>query len=310
MKVLLATTKPFAQPAVKEINDILEAAGHTLIRLEQYTDKQLLIDAVKDVDAIIVRSDIIDKEVLDAAKNLKVVVRAGSGYDNIDLEASTANDVCVMNTPGQNSNAVAELVFGMIIYMYRNRFSGSIGRELMNKRISLYAFGNVAKNVARIARGFKMKVYAFSPTLTHDDLRSEGKYGVITAYSKEELFSNCDIMSLHVPLLPETRGVVDYDLLSQMPMNGLLVNTARKEIIVEDDLIRIMEERKDFKFITDICPDKHEIFKEKFPDRYFATAKKMGAQTSEANQNAGIAAAHEIVEFFASGDDKYRVNKA
>lgn len=310
MKVLLATTKPFTQPAVQEINNILVANGHTLTRLEQYSDKQLLIDAVKDVDAIIVRSDIIDKEVLDAAKKLKVVVRAGAGYDNIDLDASTAKDICVMNTPGQNSNAVAELVFGMIIYMYRNGFNGNVGRELMNKKISLYAFGNVAKNVARIARGFKMQVYAFSPTLTHEDLRSEGKYGVITAYSKEELFSNCDIMSLHVPLLPETRGVVDYDLLSQMPMDGLLVNTARKEIIVEDDLIRVMDERKDFKFITDIRPDKHEIFKEKFPGRYYATSKKMGAQTSEANQNAGIAAAHEIVEFFASGDDRYRVNKA
>ncbi len=308
MKVLLATSKPFALQAVRGIQNIIETAGHTFERFENYTDKQQLINAAKDANAIIVRSDIIDKEVLAAAPNLKVVVRAGAGYDNIDLEAATAHGVCVMNTPGQNANAVAELVYGMMIYMLRNQFDGSVGNELINRRIGLYAFGNVAKKVARIARGFNMAIYAYSPTLTHDDLRKEGKYGVITAYSNRELFENSDIVSLHMPLLEETRQIVDYNLLAYMPLDGLLINTARKELIVEDDLIRIMEERKGFKYITDVRPDKHEEFLSRFPNRYYSSKKKVGAQTAEANRNAGIAAAHQIVAFFNNGDDQFRVN--
>lgn len=309
MRVLLATSKPFALQAVKRIQEIVESAGHTLVILEKYTDKSKLLEAVKDVEAVIVRSDIVDGEVIFAAPNLKVIVRAGAGYDNVDLDAATQQGICVMNTPGQNANAVAELVFGMAIYMQRNQFDGSVGRELKDRRLGLYAFGNVAKMVARIARGFDMPVYAYSPTLTHDDLRKEGEYGVIAAYSNIELFENSDIVSLHMPLLDETCNCVNYSLLSHMPQDGLLINTARKELIVEDDLLRIMEERPLFQFVTDIKPDKHEEFLAKFPKRYFSTPRKSGAQTVEANLNAGLAAARQIVSFFKDGDDKFRVNR-
>jgi len=309
MKVLLATSKPFAAQAVKEIQKIVESAGHSFTKLENYTDKFQLFDAVKDVDAVIIRSDLIDKEVMEAGPRLKVIVRAGAGYDNVDLEAATAHNICVMNTPGQNANGVAELVFGMMIYMQRNQFDGTVGRELKDRRLGLYAFGNVAKMVAKIARGFSMPVYAYSPTLTHDDLRKEGEYGVIAAYSNIELFQSSEIISLHMPLLEDTRYCVNYELLSYMPVDGLLINTARKELLVEEDLIRIMEERPKFQFATDIRPDRHEEFLAKFPGRYFATPKKSGAQTTDANINSGLAAAKQIVAFFNNGDECYRVNE-
>jgi len=308
MKVLLATSKPFALPAVQGIQHIIESAGHQFVKLEKYEAESQLLDAVKDVDALIIRSDIVNKNVMEAAPNLKIIVRAGAGYDNVDLEAATDCGICVMNTPGQNANAVAELVFGMMIYAQRNHFDGSVGRELTRRRLGLYAFGNVAKMVAKIARGFDMPVYAFSPTLTHDDLRKEGEYGVITAYTNKELFQNSDFVSLHMPLLEETRYCVDYSLLSLMPQDGLLLNTARKELVVEDDLIRIMEERPAFQYVTDVKPDKHEEFLEKFPRRYFATPKKLGAQTMDANKNAGLAAANQIVAYFQNGDERFRVN--
>jgi len=308
MKVLLATSKPFAVQAVQRIQKIIESAGHSFTKLENYTDKAQLLDAVKDVNAVIIRSDLIDQEVMEAAANLKIVVRAGAGYDNVDLKAATAHKVCVMNTPGQNANAVAELVFGMMIFMQRNQFDGSVGRELKNRRLGLYAFGNVAKMVAKISRGFDMPVYAYSPLLTHDDLRKEGEYGVIAAYSNIELFQSCDFISLHMPLLEETRDCVNYELLSYMPEDGTLINTARKELLVEEDLIRLMEERPNFKFATDIKPDRHEEFLAKFQKRYFATPKKSGAQTTDANINSGLAAAKQIVAYFDNGDECYRVN--
>ncbi|HOV70593.1 MAG TPA: NAD(P)-dependent oxidoreductase [Dysgonamonadaceae bacterium] len=308
MKVLLATEKPFASNAVNEIQHIIESNGFQFDKIEKYTEKSQLIDAIKDADAVIIRSDIIDKEVIDAAPQLKLIVRAGAGYDNVDLSAATEHNICVMNTPGQNANAVAELVFGMLIYVLRNYFDGSTGEELRGRRLGLYAFGNVAKMVAKIARGFDMPVYAYSPIMTEDDLRKEGEYGVIPANSAEELFDNSDIVSLHMPLLEDTRQCVNYNLLSRLPQDGILVNSARKEVVNEDDLMRIMEERPNFRYITDIKPDKHEEFAAKFPKRYFATPKKSGAQTSEANINAGLAAARQIVAFFKKGDETFRVN--
>ncbi|MGI6572225.1 MAG: NAD(P)-dependent oxidoreductase [Fermentimonas sp.] len=308
MKVLLATNKPFALEAVERIQQIIESAGFELLKLEGYSDKAQLLNAVTDVDALIIRSDVIDSEVISAAPRLKLIVRAGAGYDNVDLAAATAANIRVMNTPGQNANGVAELVFGMMIYMQRNGFDSTVGCELRNRRLGLYAFGHVAKEVARIARGFELSVYAYSPTLTHYDLRKEGEYGVIAAYTNVELFSNSDIISLHMPLLDETRHIVDYSLLSLMPEDGLLVNTARKELVLEGDLIRIMEERPAFQYVTDLRPDRHDEFAEKFGRRYFSTPQKSGAQTADSNKNAGIAAANQIVAFFKSGDDQFKVN--
>ena len=308
MKVLLATSKPFASQAVNGIQNVIESAGYTFEKLENYSEKSQLLDALIDVDALIVRSDIIDAEIINNAPNLKIIVRAGAGYDNVNILAAEERGICVMNTPGQNANAVAELVYGMMIYVQRNQFDGSVGRELKNRRLGLYAFGNVAKKVARIARGFNMAIYAFSPTLTHDDLRKEGEYGVITAYSNRELFENSDIVSLHMPLLDDTRKIVNYNLLAYMPQDGLLINTARKELVVEEDLIRIMEERPAFQYATDVRPDRHEEFVAKFPTRYFSTPRKTGAQTTEANRNAGIAAAHQIVAFLKDGDNRFKVN--
>lgn len=309
MKVLLATGKPFASQAVEGIQKIIEAAGLTFVKLESYTDYSQLLEAMKDANAVIIRSDMIDEALIKAAPELKVIVRAGAGYDNVDLAAATASGVCVMNTPGQNANAVAELVIGMMIYMQRNQFDGTVGRELSGRRLGLYAFGNVAKMVAKIARGFSMPVYAYSPTLTHDDLRKEGEYGVIEAYSSRELFEGSDFVSLHMPLLEETRYCVDYELLSYMSQDGVLINTARKELVVEEDILRIMEERPLFQYITDVMPDKHDEFVARFPKRYFSTPRKSGAQTKDANINAGLAAAEQIVAFFKRGDDRYRVNK-
>lgn len=306
MKVLVATEKPFAKIAVDGIRKEVEAAGYELALLEKYTEKQALLDAVKDANAIIIRSDIIDKEVFDAAPNLKIVVRAGAGYDNVDLEAATAHGVCVMNTPGQNSNAVAELVFGMLIMAVRNFYDGKSGTELKGKKLGIHAYGNVGRNVARIAKGIGMDIYAYDAYCPKEVMEADGIKAVDSA---EELYATCDIVSLHIPATPETKNSINYALVNRLPKNGILVNTARKEVINEAELIKLMEERADLKYITDIMPVANEEFASKFPGRYFSTPKKMGAQTAEANINAGIAAARQIVGFLRDGCEKFRVNK-
>ena len=305
MKVLVATEKPFAAAAVEGIKKEVEAAGNELVLLEKYTDKAQLLEAVKDADAIIIRSDKVDAEVLEAAKNLKIVVRAGAGYDNIDLAAATANNVVAENTPGQNSNAVAELVFGLLVYTVRNFYNGKAGSELMGKKIGILAFGNVGRNVARVAKGFGMDVYAFDAFCPADVIEAAGVHAV---KSQNELFQTCDIVSLHIPATPETVKSINYATVNQMPKGGILINTARKEVINEPELIKLLAEREDLKYITDIKPDADEDFK-KFEGRYFSTPKKMGAQTAEANVNAGIAAAKQINAFFKDGCTKFKVNK-
>lgn len=305
MKVLVATEKPFASEAVKGIKEEIEKAGNELVLLEKYTDKSELLAAVKDVDAMIIRSDKVDAEVLDAAKSLKIVVRAGAGYDNIDLEAATAHQVVAENTPGQNSNAVAELVFGLLVFAVRNFYNGKAGTELKGKKLGILAFGNVGRNVARIAAGFGMEVYAYDAYCPKEVIESAG---VKAVNNQEELFEKCDVVSLHIPATPETVNSINFALVSKMPKNGILVNTARKEVINEAELLKLMEERADLKFVTDIKPDKSDEFAS-FEGRYFTTPKKMGAQTAEANTNAGIAAAKQINAYFATGDTKYKVNK-
>ena len=304
MKVLVATEKPFAKVAVDGIRKEVEAAGYELALLEKYTEKAQLLEAVKDANAIIIRSDIIDNEVFDAAPELKIVVRAGAGYDNVDLEAATAHGVCVMNTPGQNSNAVAELAFGMMVYMARNFYNGKSGSELKGKKIGIHAYGNVGQNVGRIARGFGMEVYAFDPFMTDEQIKNAG---ATPLHSAEEMYKMCQYISLHIPATEQTKKSINYDLLKDMPKGAVLVNTARKEVIDEEGLAKLMEERADFHYITDIAPD-CDCFS-KFEGRFFATPKKMGAQTEEANVNAGLAAAHQIVNFLEKGDEKFRVNK-
>lgn len=305
MKVLVATEKPFAKVAVDGIREVVEQAGYELVLLERYTKKQQLLDAVADVDALIVRSDIVDEEVLDAAKNLKIVVRAGAGYDNLNLEAATAHNVVAMNTPGQNSNAVAELALGMMVYAVRNFFDGTSGTELMGKTLGIHAFGNVGRNVARIAQGFGMKVIAYDAYCPAQAMRDAG---VEPVESAEELYKQSNIVSLHIPATPETKGSINYQLLSNMPKGGILINTARKEVINEGELITFMKERTDFKYMTDIMPASDLKMQELFPERYFTTPKKMGAQTAEANINAGIAAARQIVAFLTNGDTRFKLN--
>ena len=304
-KVLIATEKPFAAPAVAGIKKIVEDAGFELALLEKYTEKSQLLAAVADVDAIIIRSDKIDAEVLDAAKNLKIVVRAGAGYDNVDLQAATAHNVVVMNTPGQNANAVAELVFGLLVYAVRNFFNGKAGTELKGKKLGILAFGNVGRNVARIAKGFDMEVSAYDAYCPAEAI---GSAGVHAAASQEELFQACDIVSLHIPATAETKQSINKALVGQMKKGAILVNTARKEVINEPELIELLAERTDLKYITDIKPDADEQFSA-FEGRYFSTPKKMGAQTAEANTNAGIAAANQIVGFIKEGITKFQVNK-
>jgi len=305
MKILIATLKPFAPAAIKQMKELTEQAGYELEILEKYDGQQALIDAVKDVDALIVRSDKVTPEVLENAKNLKVVVRAGAGYDNINLEAATKKDVVVMNTPGQNSNAVAELVLGMMIYMARNRFNGTAGTELKGKIIGIHAYGNVGKNVARIAKGFNMQVVAHDPYVSSEIVERDG----IKDFEKaEDMYKYAQYISLHIPATKQTIKSINYDLLKNMPENGVLVNTARKEVIDEDGLLKLMSERPDIKYISDIAPDKKAEFEEKFPDRIFFTPKKMGAQTAEANINAGVAAVNQIVNFFKTGDISFKVN--
>ena len=306
MKVLIATDKPFASEAVNSIREIVENAGFELVLLEKYTEKKQLLDAVANVDAAIIRSDIFDKEVLDAAKNLKIVVRAGAGYDNIELDAATANNICVMNTPGQNANAVAELALGMAVYAVRNLYNGTSGTELYGKKLGIHAYGNVGRNVARIAKGFGMEIYAYDPFLSAEAMEKEG---VKAVSSPAELYATCQVISLHIPATAETKNSINYELLSTMPKGALLINTARKEVINEAELMKLMEDRKDFKYVTDIMPGNHAEMSEKFAGRYFSTPKKMGAQTSEANINAGIAAANQIVDFIKNGNERFRVNK-
>lgn len=305
MKILVATEKPFASAAVEGIKKEAEAAGHDVVLLESYTNKQQLLDAVAEADAMIVRSDKVTSEVLDAAKNLKIVVRAGAGYDSIDTVYAKEKGVIVENTPGQNSNAVAELVFGLLVYTVRNFFNGKSGSELKGKKLGILAFGNVGRNVARIAKGFGMEVYAFDEFISKDKIEAQGVHGVD---SKDDLFKSCDIVSLHIPATDETCQSINYQVVNQMKKGGIIINTARKEIINEPELLKLLNERADLKYISDIKPDADEDFK-KLDGRYFATPKKMGAQTAEANINAGIAAAKQIVAFFATGDEKFRVNK-
>lgn len=305
MKVLLATEKPFAAAAVQGIRKAVEEGGHTLAILEKYTDRAQLLDAVKDADALIVRSDIVDAALMDAAPQLKIVVRAGAGYDNIDLKAATAHNIVVENTPGQNSNAVAELVFGLAVMAVRNMYAGTSGTELKGKRLGIHAFGQVGRNVARIAKGFGMEVSALDPYCPDKVIEDAGVHPV---HSIEELYANNDVVSLHIPATDETRNSVNKHLIELMPKGGLLINTARREVIDEPSLAEALEQRPDIKYVADIAPTNADELRQRFPGRVFFTPKKMGAQTAEANINAGIAAARQIVAYFADGTDRFRVN--
>ena len=305
MKVLVATEKPFAAAAVEGIRKEVEAAGNEVVFLEKYTEKSQLLDAVKTADALIVRSDKVDAAVLDAAAQLQIVVRAGAGFDNVDCAYAKAKNVVVENTPGQNSNAVAELVFGMLVYAVRNFYNGKSGSELKGKTLGILAFGNVGRNVARIAKGFGMEVAAYDAYCPAEVIEAAG---VRACASQDELFETSDIVSLHIPATPETAKSIGKQLVGKMGKGAILVNTARKEVINEPELLELMAERADIKFVTDIMPDANDEFL-KFEGRYFSTPKKMGAQTAEANINAGIAAARQINAFFATGDKKYQVNK-
>lgn len=304
-KILIATEKPFAPAAVAGIKAEAENAGHEVVLLEKYTLKAQLLEAVADVDAVIIRSDKIDKEVLDAAKNLKIVVRAGAGYDNVDLAAATAHNVIVENTPGQNANAVAELVLGLLVFAVRNFYNGKAGSELMGKTLGILAFGNVGRNVARIAKGFGMNVIAYDAYCPAEVIEAAG---VTAVGNQTELFEKADIVSLHIPATPETKQSINRELVGKMKKGGILINTARKEVIDEAGLLALLNERTDLKYITDIKPDADTEF-QKLEGRYFSTPKKMGAQTAEANTNAGIAAAKQINAYFAEGCTKFQVNK-
>lgn len=305
MKILVATEKPFAAIAIDGIKKVAEEAGVELALLEKYNDKRQLLNAIADADALIVRSDIVDDEVFEAAKQLKIVVRAGAGYDNIDLAAATAHNVVVENTPGQNSNAVAELVFGMAVMMIRNQYNGTSGSELKDKTLGIQAFGQVGRNVARIAKGFGMKVSALDP-YCKDEAMEEA--GVNPVHSVEDLYLNNQYVSIHIPATPETKKSIGYELISIMPKNGVLINTARKEVIDEEGLAKALELRPDIKYVSDIKPDNASELIERFGTRVFFTPKKMGAQTAEANINAGIAAARQSVAFLKDGVDRFRVN--
>jgi D-3-phosphoglycerate dehydrogenase len=306
MKVLVATEKAFAPVAINQIRTVTEAAGYELVLLENYKDVSDLLVAVSDVDAMIVRSDLITSAVFDAAKNLKIVVRAGAGYDNIDLPSCTAHNVVAMNTPGQNANAVAELAFSLMLYQARGGFVGKSGTELRRKSIGIHAFGNVGKHVAEIAKGFGMDIYTFDPFVIEKDIK---KYGVKVCNTTEELYSKCQYISLHMPANDKTKKSIGYHLLKRMPKGAVLVNTARKEIIDEDDLLKIFEERSDFQYLSDVAPDCIALFEERYKGRFIFTSKKMGAQTEEANMYACLAAARQIFDYFKTGNEKYKVNK-
>ena len=306
MKILVATEKPFAKAAVDGIREIAVAAGHELALLEKYTDKAQFIEAVADADALIVRSDKVTAEVIAAAPKLKIVVRAGAGYDNLDLAACTARGIVAMNTPGQNSNAVAELAIAMMIFMSRNRFTPGTGSEIQGKTLGIQAYGNVGKLVAAKAKALGMKVMAFDPYIPAEKMQEEG---VSPAQSLEQMYESCDFISLHIPATPQTVGSIGYDLISRMPKGGCLVNTARKEVINEPELAKVLEERTDLKYVTDVAAATQAELDEKFGKRVFATPKKMGAETAEANVNAGLAAARQIVAYFAEGCTKFQLNK-
>jgi len=306
MKVLVATDKPFAKAAVDGIRNIVEGAGHTLALLEKYTTNEELLAAVAEADAMIVRSDKVTQEVVDAARNLKIVVRAGAGYDNLDLAACSARGIVAMNTPGQNSNAVAELAIGMMIYMSRNCFAPGTGSELKGKTIGIHAYGNVGRLVAKLAKGFDMNVIAFDPFVDAAKVKADG---VEPVASIEELYEKSHFLSLHIPATAETKKSVGTALMSRMPKGACLINTARKEVINEEELIEVLEKRPDLKYVTDIAADNQPALNEKFGIRVFATPKKMGAETGEANVNAGLASANQIVKFFATGDRTFQVNK-
>ncbi len=306
MKVLVATQKPFSAAAVAGIKDIVLAAGHEFAVLEKYPEQADLVKAVADADALIIRSDKVTAEVLEAARNLKIVVRAGAGFDNVDLAAATAHKVVVMNTPGQNSNAVAELAIAMMIFMSRNQFTPATGGEVMGKRLGIQAFGNVGRLVGAKAKALGMELIALDPFLTPEQIEAGGAKPV---FNVEELYSNADFVSVHIPALPATIKSIGYDLITKMPKGATLVNTARKEVIDEEGLMRALEDRPDLKYITDVMPDNYEALREKFGLRVFATPKKMGAQTAEANMNAGLAAARQIVDYFATGNTRFQVNK-
>jgi len=305
-RILIATDKPFAKVAVEKIREIIEKAGYQLILLEKYTTKQELLTAVSDVDAMIIRSDIADKDVIESGKNLKIIVRAGAGYDNIDLAACTAKGIVAMNTPGQNSNAVAELAFGLMLYAIRDSFKGGSGTELRGKTLGIHAYGNVGKYVAQIAKGFGMELYAFDPYVSRSVIEAEGLKWL---GSVAELYSKCQYVSVHIPANSETKKSINFELLSKMPKGATLVNTARKEVVDEESILRMFADRQDFKYLSDVEPDCKGDIAEKFPGRFLFTAKKMGAQTSEANINAGIASAVQIVNFFEKGDKTFQVNK-
>jgi len=305
-KVLIATEKPFAPAALEQITSVLVSAGYEVSKLEKYASKIDLLDAVKHVHALIVRSDIVDRQVIDVAKELKVVVRAGSGFDNLDLAACTEKGICAMNTPGQNSNAVAELAIGMMIFMARGQFKGFSGSELKGKTVGVYGCGNIGRRVARIAQGLGMIVVALDPCITKVSMEP---YEVRVANSVNELFTKSDYLSLHIPVNEKTRSSVNFDLLNSMPKGATLINTARKEVIDEEGLKKMFEIRPDFKYISDIAPSCHEELAAKYELRYYSTPKKQGAETSEANVNAGVAAAEQVVSFFVNGDQTYRVNK-
>ena len=304
-KVLIATVKPFAPAAVSEIKSTLDAAAYDYTFFEKYSTQDELIEAVKDADALIIRSDKITREVLEAAANLKIVVRAGAGYDNVDLAAATEKGVVVMNTPGQNSNAVAELALGMMVYQARNHFNGTSGTELKGKTLGIHAYGHVGRLVARIAHGFGMEVIAFDPFIPKETIQKDG---VAVAESVEDMYAVCNYISLHIPANEHTKRSINYNLLSKMQKGATLVNTARKEVIDEEGLLKIFEENESFNYVSDIAPDNKELLEEKFGNRCFFTPKKMGAQTAEANINAGIAAAKQIIGYIQKGDTTFKVN--
>ncbi len=306
MKVLVATEKPFAPVALNQIKSITENAGYEFSKLEKYEDKSQLLEAVKDAEALIIRSDQVTKEVIATADKLKIVVRAGAGYDNVDLEAASAKKVVVMNTPGQNSNAVAELAIGMMIYMARGKFNGKPGTELKGKTLGIHAYGNVGKLVANIAKGFGMNISAHDPFIPKEIMEADG----ITVYdSVKDLYKNSEYISLHIPANDQTKNSINFDLLNSMPTDATLVNTARKEVVDENDLVKLFETRPDFKYASDIAPGNSDLLLEKFESQCYFTPKKIGAQTAEANINAGIAAINQIIDFIENGNTKFKVNK-
>ena len=306
MKVLVATQKPFAAVAVKGIKDILEAAGHEVAVFEKYEAQADLVAAVADADGLIIRSDKVTAEVIAAAPRLKIVVRAGAGFDNVDLEAASERGIVVMNTPGQNSNAVAELAVALMIFMARTQFTPATGSEVQGKRLGVQAYGNVGRLVGQKAKALGMEISALDPFLTDEQIIAGGADPV---HSVEELYACSDYLSIHIPALPATIKSIGYDLITRMPKGATLVNTARKEVIDEEGLMRALEDRPDLKYVTDVMPDNYEELREKFGLRVFATPKKMGAQTAEANINAGLAAARQTADFFATGNTRFQVNR-